>query len=83
MPSSFRIMRMLLDRYGSFLASLSFYLTNFSSIEDAKTGQILLPEFNTELPEHRKEQVARWADTVKDKAWSTFPFVDGAGKLCI
>ena len=59
-PSSFRILRLLLDR-----------------IEDASTGEILLPELNVEIPPDRATQARATAEefTIAEH----FPFVDGAG----
>jgi len=60
-PSSFRIIRMLLDR-----------------IEDVNTGKILVPEFQIEVPEVRKKQIAACATSLGDNVHASFPFVAGA-----
>jgi len=59
-PSSFRIMRMLLDR-----------------LEDAKTGEILLPEMHGELPPERLAEAKALAEAVPGAASTAFPLLEG------
>jgi acetylornithine deacetylase/succinyl-diaminopimelate desuccinylase-like protein len=59
-PSSFRILRKLLDR-----------------IEDPETGLLTLPQLNATIPEARKAQAERAADTLGDGVWRKYPFLDG------
>lgn len=60
-PSTFRIVRMLLDR-----------------VEDAVTGEILLPEFTVSIPPDRLAQAAATAAEI-GPIGDRYPFVDGAG----
>jgi acetylornithine deacetylase/succinyl-diaminopimelate desuccinylase-like protein len=56
-PSSFRILRQLLDR-----------------IEDAASGELLLPQLHTDIPDERLRQIAATAPELGDFA-ARFPFV--------
>lgn len=78
-PSSFRIMRMLLDRYDS----LKFVRTIFDrfSLEDPITGRVKVPELYAVVPEQRVEQINKCAEELKDEAFTEFPFVQGASAL--
>ncbi len=58
-PSSFRIIRQLLDR-----------------IEDAATGQVLVPELNVAIPDDRVNEARATAEEFP--IGGHFPFVDGA-----
>jgi acetylornithine deacetylase/succinyl-diaminopimelate desuccinylase-like protein len=60
-PSSFRIMRQLLDR-----------------IEDAKTGQLLVPEAYCEIPAKHHAYAEAVAKVMGPTVISQFPFVEGA-----
>ncbi|WP_028846977.1 MULTISPECIES: M20/M25/M40 family metallo-hydrolase [Thermocrispum] len=60
-PSSFRVLRQLLDR-----------------IEDARTGEILLPEFHVEIPADRERQARDAAAATPGAIRSSFPLADGA-----
>ncbi|MEE9397365.1 MAG: M20 family metallopeptidase [Methylococcales bacterium] len=57
-PSSFRIIRILLDR-----------------IENAATGDVLLDECFTTIPESRKQQADVAANVIGKNVYSRFPFV--------
>ncbi|CAM3924569.1 M20/M25/M40 family metallo-hydrolase [Kibdelosporangium persicum] len=59
-PSSFRVLRTLLDR-----------------LEDSKTGAILLPEMNVEIPAHRLEEARTSAAAAPGRAATAFPLADG------
>ncbi|HEV7652132.1 MAG TPA: M20/M25/M40 family metallo-hydrolase [Actinophytocola sp.] len=59
-PSSFRIMRILLDR-----------------LEDARTGEILLPEMHGAVPEERLAEIKGIAELAPGAAKAVFPLVDG------
>ena len=59
-PSSFRILRHLLDR-----------------LEDPESGQIRLPELNTDIPETRRRQAGRAAKVLGDTVHTRFPFQTG------
>ena len=68
-PSTFRVMRQLLDR-----------------IEDAATGEVLVAEANPSIPAHRRAEAAAMADALAgaDGTYRIgFPFVDGAGPVCV
>jgi acetylornithine deacetylase/succinyl-diaminopimelate desuccinylase-like protein len=56
-PSSFRILRQLLDR-----------------VEDAASGELLLPQLHTNIPDERLRQIAATAPELGDFA-ARFPFV--------
>jgi acetylornithine deacetylase/succinyl-diaminopimelate desuccinylase-like protein len=60
-PSSFRILRSLLDR-----------------VEDAVTGEILLPELHGDIPDWARAQAAGVAAGPGDPVADCFPFVEGA-----
>lgn len=57
-PSTFRIIRRLLDR-----------------VEDAETGEVLIPEATVEIPQHRRDEAAA---TASSGVAERFPFVAGA-----
>ncbi|GAB3480648.1 M20/M25/M40 family metallo-hydrolase [Amycolatopsis cihanbeyliensis] len=59
-PSSFRILRRLLER-----------------IEDAETGQLLLPEFNVEIPENRRAETVATARVAPGATAKAFPLAGG------
>ena len=59
-PSSFRIMRVLLDR-----------------LEDAETGEILLPEMHGEVPPERLAEIKDLADLAPGAARTAFPLLEG------
>lgn len=59
-PSSFRIMRQLLDR-----------------VEDAATGEILLPELHGAVPAERDAEMKALAELAPGAAKAAFPLVDG------
>jgi acetylornithine deacetylase/succinyl-diaminopimelate desuccinylase-like protein len=63
-PSSFRILRGLLDR-----------------IEDATTGELLVPELHVDVPEHRRRQIAASAPGMGDVA-GEYPFAGDTRPLC-
>ena len=63
-PSSFRILRLLLDR-----------------IEDATSGQILLPELHVDIPEDRRRELAVTATELGAIVAGEFPIVSG-GRYC-
>jgi acetylornithine deacetylase/succinyl-diaminopimelate desuccinylase-like protein len=46
-------------------------------LEDAGTGEILLPELRVEVPEHRAQEIAEVAEEFGDAAAGTFPTVPG------
>lgn len=46
-------------------------------LEDADTGELLLPELRAEIPEHRRREIARVAAEYGDAAAGTFPTVPG------
>ena len=46
-------------------------------IEDASTGEILLPEFYVEIPQERIDQAVSAAEVLGDTVWTKFPFLDG------
>ncbi len=60
-PSSFRILRQLLDR-----------------VEDAASGELLLPQLHTNIPDERLRQIAATAPVLGDFS-DRFPFADGTG----
>jgi len=60
-PSSFRILRQLLDR-----------------VEDAASGELLLPQLHTNIPDGRLRQIAATAPELGDFS-KRFPFADGTG----
>jgi hypothetical protein len=47
-------------------------------IEDSKTGEILIPEFHTEISEKRVQQAKQAAEALGDVVWSEFPYVENA-----
>jgi len=49
-----------------------------SRIEDAETGEILLPELHTEIPSQRREQATDMAAVLGDEIPHHYPFVSGA-----
>ena len=59
-PSSFRIMRQLLDR-----------------VEDARTGEILLPELHGEIPAERDAEMKALAELAPGAAKAAFQLVEG------
>ena len=59
-PSSFRILRQLLDR----------------GIEDAASGELLLPQLHTNIPDERLRQIAATAPELGDFL-DRFPFAGG------
>ncbi|WP_043661520.1 M20/M25/M40 family metallo-hydrolase [Thermocrispum municipale] len=60
-PSSFRVLRQLLDR-----------------IENAQTGEVLLPEFHVDIPANREQEARQAAAATPAGAIrSSFPFADG------
>jgi acetylornithine deacetylase/succinyl-diaminopimelate desuccinylase-like protein len=59
-PSSFRIMRILLDR-----------------LEDARTGEILLPQMHGEVPQERLAEIKGIAALAPGAAKAAFPLVPG------
>ncbi len=59
-PSSFRIMRMLLDR-----------------LEDAATGEVLVPEMHGEVPEERLAEIKSLAALAPGAARAAFPLLAG------
>lgn len=60
-PSSFRILRMLLDR-----------------IEDSKTGQMILPEVQVDIPKDQQVYIKDTAKVLGNIIHEEFPFVQGA-----
>ena len=60
-PSSFRVLRQLLDR-----------------VEDAASGELLLPQLHTSIPDERLRQIAATAPELGDFS-KRFPFADGTG----
>ncbi|MEO6122399.1 MAG: M20/M25/M40 family metallo-hydrolase [Ilumatobacteraceae bacterium] len=60
-PSSFRIVRQLLDR-----------------VEDATTGEVLIPEMHVTIPDDRIAEAAATAADFPEPMASHYPFVDGA-----
>jgi acetylornithine deacetylase/succinyl-diaminopimelate desuccinylase-like protein len=60
-PSSFRILRQVLDR-----------------LEDARTGELLPPEFHAEIPADRIAQAKAAAETLGDEVWKRYPWACGA-----
>lgn len=46
-------------------------------IEDAETGEILLPEFHTEIPENRRRQIRETAVILEGQIRAALPFVKG------
>lgn len=61
-PSSFRVMRMLLDR-----------------LEDARTGQLLVPEMFVEVPADRMAEARNAVATAPGVVRSAFPLLEGVG----
>ena len=59
-PSSFRVLRQLLDR-----------------IEDAETGELLLPALQAGVPSDRLEEARRVAEQLGDGVWQAYRFIDG------
>ncbi|MFC7342583.1 M20/M25/M40 family metallo-hydrolase [Saccharopolyspora griseoalba] len=59
-PSSFRVMRQLLDR-----------------IEDASTGEILLPELNVEIPQNRLAETRAAVEAVPGLVRDSVPWPEG------
>ena len=59
-PSSFRIIRELLDR-----------------VEDARTGEILVPELRTEIPADRRAEAEVTAAALPEPAASEYPWAGG------
>ena len=49
-------------------------------VEDARTGELRIPELHVEVPEHRRRQIADTAPDLGDMA-TRFPFVRGAGPV--
>lgn len=47
-------------------------------IENYNTGEILLPELHTYLPDDRKEQILHCAQSLNEKISGEFPWVEGA-----
>ncbi len=60
MPSSFRVLRQLLDR-----------------IEDSVTGEIKLPELNTEIPADRLAETTEAASLIAGELRKGMPFAGG------
>jgi len=59
-PSSFRVLRQLLDR-----------------LEDARTGEILLPELHADIPSHRAREAVEAATVLGDDVHLKYPFHPG------
>ncbi|HTW98672.1 MAG TPA: M20/M25/M40 family metallo-hydrolase, partial [Acidimicrobiales bacterium] len=59
-PSSFRILRSLLER-----------------VEDSASGEILLPELRSAVPEARRAEIERLVETLGEEAAGSFPTVPG------
>jgi acetylornithine deacetylase/succinyl-diaminopimelate desuccinylase-like protein len=59
-PSSFRILRQVLNR-----------------IENPETGEILLPELQSQIPPDRRAQAQVAAAALGDMVWKKFPFMPG------
>lgn len=81
---------MLLNR--SHIRSLDF--SHRHRVENVETGEVLVPEFFTEIPADRAEQIKCTgkliflylsslvcAETLKDEPVKEFPFVNGAGPV--
>jgi acetylornithine deacetylase/succinyl-diaminopimelate desuccinylase-like protein len=47
-------------------------------IENAETGEVLIPEFNKEIPLFRIEQQKEAAEILGDELYKEFPFIEGA-----
>lgn len=60
-PSSFRIMRMLLSR-----------------LENEQTGEILIDDFYTDIPDHHVEKTTELAGVLGHRVHADIPFVEGA-----
>lgn len=56
-PSSFRILRELLDR-----------------LENSSTGEILLKDFHTEIPEFQLDNIQKFVDTLGSEVFSIYPW---------
>jgi acetylornithine deacetylase/succinyl-diaminopimelate desuccinylase-like protein len=59
-PSSFRIIRQLLER-----------------LEDTRSGEILPPEFQADIPAGRADQAAYGATILGDAVYTKFPWING------
>ena len=49
-----------------------------SRLEDASTGEVLLPAFHADIPDERVAQAGAAAEVLGDAVWGRFPFLDGA-----
>ena len=50
-------------------------------VENSTTGEILIPEFHTEISEKRREQAKQAAEALGDVVWSEFPYIEGGGPI--
>jgi len=48
-----------------------------SRIEDSSTGEVLLPELNTEIGSHLRDKAERIVSVLGETVWSAYPFLEG------
>jgi acetylornithine deacetylase/succinyl-diaminopimelate desuccinylase-like protein len=65
------------DASGVVASSFRILRELLSRLEDEKTGKILPPELNVEIPAQRIEQAKQSAQVLGDAIYSKFPFVPG------
>jgi acetylornithine deacetylase/succinyl-diaminopimelate desuccinylase-like protein len=65
------------DASGIVASSFRILRALMDRIEDSKTGRVLLPELNVEIPAERIEQARATAKVLGDTMYSKFPFQKG------
>ncbi len=65
------------DASGVVASSFRVARALISRIEDEKTGEILLPELECDIPGHRIEQAATVAEVLGDEVYKQFPLLPG------
>lgn len=65
------------DASGVVASSFRIIRDLLNRVEDAKTGKILPPEFQVEIPQQRLVQASKAAASLDTQVYAKFPFVEG------
>ncbi len=65
------------DASGIVPSSMRVMRQLLNRIEDAETGEVLVPELHAEIPEQRRRQASRVAEVLDKEIHTAYPFVDG------
>ena len=65
------------DASGIVPSSFRVLRTLLSRIDDPATGELIVSEFQADIPDQRKEQAREAAHALGDEVFTKFPFVDG------